>query len=272
MDTPNGSPGSGLLEIGPFGAQLKIRKSCSTIAQAGLSLVHSRALILKDCITFLWSCLEHTTSGPLCIYTNQPCCCLSNSPKVSTIVLFQEPACWPFPDCQLKTEVWWRWYFLIGNWFAPDSRIHEPNRGVWFWSLLQKNDFRVLLIDESLTSKCYPHCEENTLVTFRIAPSPHPYKRQGLSQGIRHDLLICTNQNCQVPIVNINDNNANNKHFRLWNHDLVSCLNVLHIASSLRENCQITERLKHDVSRQPRPREHTGNEKDQHPCHRPRNQ
>ena len=162
--------------------------------------------------------------------------------------------------------------FMIGNWFAPDSRIHEPNRGVWFWSLLQKNDFRVLLIDESLTSKCYPHCEENTLVTFRIAPSPHPYKRQGLSQGIRHDLLICTNQNCQVPIVNINDNDANNKHFRLWNHDLVSCLNVLHIASSLRENCQITERLKHDVSRQPRPREHTGNEKDLHPCHRPRNQ
>ncbi len=111
MDTPNGSPGSGLLEIGPFGAQLKIRKSCSTIAQAGLSLVHSRALILKDCIAFLWSCFEHTASGPLCIYTNQPCYCPSDSPKASAIVLFQEPACWPFSDCQLKTKIWWWCYF-----------------------------------------------------------------------------------------------------------------------------------------------------------------
>lgn len=75
-----------------------------------------------------------------------------------------------------------------------------------------------------------------------------------------------------MPVVNINESNANNKHFRLWNYDLAVCLNVLHIASSLRENGQIPERLTHDIPRQPRPRVHIDNAQVQRPPRCPRNQ
>ncbi|KAG1137566.1 hypothetical protein G6F37_006392 [Rhizopus arrhizus] len=88
------------------------------------------------------------------------------------------------------------------------------------------------------------------LETFRMTPKPHSYRRQALSQVIRHSLLRCTNQNCRVPMVNDNGDADNRGYFRLWNRDLPTCLNMLHIVRSVRESCQIPDRFGRNVPQQ----------------------
>ncbi|KAG0738246.1 hypothetical protein G6F62_008904 [Rhizopus arrhizus] len=56
--------------------------------------------------------------------------------------------------------------FVMGSWSSPNSGFYEPIRGVGFQRRLQKNGFRVLLMDELQTNKCCSHCEEMILKTL----------------------------------------------------------------------------------------------------------
>ncbi|KAJ2122477.1 hypothetical protein IW147_003345 [Coemansia sp. RSA 720] len=50
--------------------------------------------------------------------------------------------------------------FILGNWSAPMAKFHEPIRGKGWRTLLKRARFDVYLIDEYLTSKTCPICEE----------------------------------------------------------------------------------------------------------------
>ncbi|ORE11642.1 hypothetical protein BCV72DRAFT_193162, partial [Rhizopus microsporus var. microsporus] len=43
--------------------------------------------------------------------------------------------------------------FVMGNWFAPHARYHEPIRGFGFRRLLKKHGFQIYLVDEYKTSR-----------------------------------------------------------------------------------------------------------------------
>ncbi|KAG2207552.1 hypothetical protein INT47_004302 [Mucor saturninus] len=49
--------------------------------------------------------------------------------------------------------------YVIGNWSAPNTRFHEPIRGLGFRRLLRKAGEMVYLIDEFRTSQCCPAYE-----------------------------------------------------------------------------------------------------------------
>ncbi|KAJ2499038.1 hypothetical protein GGH96_003830 [Coemansia sp. RSA 1972] len=99
--------------------------------------------------------------------------------------------------------------FIMGNWSAPMTKFHEPIRGKgWRW-LLKHAGFEVYLIDEYLTSKLCPNCNERLSNTHYI-PNPRPWMRSKYPK--RSDVKR-----------------------RLWNRDLVGVLNFRHILQSLRE-------------------------------------
>ncbi|KAI8053318.1 hypothetical protein BDF22DRAFT_619898 [Syncephalis plumigaleata] len=67
--------------------------------------------------------------------------------------------------------------FVMGNWSAPHAKYHEPIRGIGFRRLLKRHGFKVFLIDEHKTSKCYPTFNNSTLKTFKKVPNP-PFNQQ----------------------------------------------------------------------------------------------
>ncbi|KAI7893380.1 uncharacterized protein EV154DRAFT_417082 [Mucor mucedo] len=56
--------------------------------------------------------------------------------------------------------------YVMSNWSAPNTRFHEPIRGLGFRRLLQKAGKRVHLIDKFRTSQCCPAYERKSLETF----------------------------------------------------------------------------------------------------------
>ena len=56
-------------------------------------------------------------------------------------------------------------------------------------------------------------------------PNPRPYRREQTPEVVCHGLLRCTNEKCRPP---------KGEH-RLWNRDLMACLNMRHIVQSLQE-------------------------------------
>ena len=67
--------------------------------------------------------------------------------------------------------------FVMGNYFAPNTRYQEPVRGVGFRRLLKKHRFLAYLIDEFQTSQCCPSCENHCLINFKRIPNPRSYQR-----------------------------------------------------------------------------------------------
>ncbi|KAG2211255.1 hypothetical protein INT47_006375 [Mucor saturninus] len=114
--------------------------------------------------------------------------------------------------------------YVMGNWSSPNTRFHEPVRGLGFRRLLQKAGKRVYLIDEFRTSQCCPACECRSLETFRMVDNPRPHRRRANPRVIRHGLLRI------VP--------------RLWNRDMAACLNMVDIVRSLRAGNGIPPRFR----------------------------
>ncbi|KAI8055709.1 hypothetical protein BDF22DRAFT_617894 [Syncephalis plumigaleata] len=143
--------------------------------------------------------------------------------------------------------------FVMGDWSAPHAKYHEPTRGIGFRRLLQRH-FKVFLIDEYMTSKCCPSCNEPTLETFKWVRNPRPGQRKRYSNVIRHGLLRCTNQTCKEAMKNIKaekdkEDKKNKKakriwkegefEHRLWNRDMAACLNFIQIIRSHRADGRI---------------------------------
>ena len=78
---------------------------------------------------------------------------------------------------------------VMGNWSAPNTKFHEPIRGLGFRRLLKKAGFQVYLIDEFKTSRCCPTCEADSLRTFKTVPNPRPFRRQRNPTVTCHGLL-----------------------------------------------------------------------------------
>ncbi|ORE05715.1 hypothetical protein BCV72DRAFT_208730, partial [Rhizopus microsporus var. microsporus] len=108
---------------------------------------------------------------------------------------------------------------VMGNWFAPHVRYHEPIRDLDFRRLLKKRGFQVFLIDEYKASRCCPACHSESRHMFRRVPNPQPYQRERYSTVVCHD------------------------RYRLWNRDVAACLNYLHILRGLRLNGMVPHRF-----------------------------
>lgn len=81
------------------------------------------------------------------------------------------------------------------------------------------------------------------------------------------------NQTYRLPMVNNNRDVDDREHSCLCNHDVTTCLNMLHIVRSLCENGPIPEWLRRNVpQRSRRHKDYADDLQDQHSARRPRNQ
>ncbi|KAJ2538244.1 hypothetical protein GGF49_006034 [Coemansia sp. RSA 1853] len=136
--------------------------------------------------------------------------------------------------------------FILGNWSAPMAKFHEPIRGKGWRTLLKRAGFDVYLIDEYLTSKTCPICEER-ISTFLNVQNPRPFRRTSRPMVKCHGLLGCQSQKCMEFFDTYSrgylgekkDESEGEKKGdvkrRLWNHDLAAVLNFRSILFSLRE-------------------------------------
>ncbi|KAJ2498026.1 hypothetical protein GGH96_004658 [Coemansia sp. RSA 1972] len=85
--------------------------------------------------------------------------------------------------------------FILGNWGASIAKFHEPIRGKGWRTLLKRAGFDVFLIDEYLTSKTCPLCEER-ISTFHNVKNPRPWMRSKRPMVKCHGLLGCQSQTC----------------------------------------------------------------------------
>ncbi|ORE17718.1 hypothetical protein BCV71DRAFT_264518 [Rhizopus microsporus] len=86
-------------------------------------------------------------------------------------------------------------------------------------SMLQKNDLKVLLIDEFKTSSVCPDCE-GKLEKFKRVTNPRPHKRQKHPTVICNGLLRC----------------SNHQPVKLWNRDQAAVCNFKKILVELRKS------------------------------------
>ncbi|KAJ2625677.1 hypothetical protein GGI26_000477 [Coemansia sp. RSA 1358] len=109
---------------------------------------------------------------------------------------------------------------VMGSWFVPMNRYHEPIRGKGVRVMLRKHRFQVYLLDKNRTSKTCPTCYNGELIR-------------------RHGLLRCSNKKCLESVAN--DCSASAPRPRCWDQDLAAVLNFRHILTGLRENGKILE-------------------------------
>lgn len=118
---------------------------------------------------------------------------------------------------------------VMGDWGAQNSKYHEPIRGRGVRQMLRSKGFDVRLIDEYKSSKFCPTCAAN-VETFKRVKNPRPYKRATMPTVISHGLLRCTNQSC------MEQPSGYTVVSKLWNRDLLACLNFRHILHNLRSS------------------------------------
>ncbi|KAJ2499763.1 hypothetical protein GGH96_003274 [Coemansia sp. RSA 1972] len=135
--------------------------------------------------------------------------------------------------------------FILGNWGASMAKFHEPIRGKGWRTLLKRAGFDVYLIDEYLTSKTCPICEEH-ISTFHKVKNPRPWMRTKRPMVKCHGLLGCQSQTCmeffdtyQRGYLGKEEDKKKGEEgrvkWRLWNWDLAAVLNFRKILFSLRE-------------------------------------
>ncbi|KAJ2496807.1 hypothetical protein GGH96_005558 [Coemansia sp. RSA 1972] len=144
--------------------------------------------------------------------------------------------------------------FILGNWGAPMTKFHEPIRGKFWRTLLKRAGFDVYLIDEYLTSKTCPICEER-ISTFHKVKNLRLWMCTKYPMVKCHGLLGCQSQTCMEFFDtyqrgylgkkedNKEDGSEDKKegekkdgiNWRLWNRDLAAVLNFRKILFSLRE-------------------------------------
>ncbi|KAJ2496149.1 hypothetical protein GGH96_006027 [Coemansia sp. RSA 1972] len=137
--------------------------------------------------------------------------------------------------------------FILGNWGAPMTKFHEPIHGKGWRTLLKCAGFDVYLIDEYLTSKTCPICEER-ISTFHKVKNPRPWMRTKRPMVKCYGLLGCQSQTCMEFFDTYDDERGylgkqedkkkgeeGRVKWRLWNRDLAAVLNFRKILFSLRE-------------------------------------
>ncbi|KAJ2503475.1 hypothetical protein GGH96_000265 [Coemansia sp. RSA 1972] len=133
--------------------------------------------------------------------------------------------------------------FIMGNWSAPMTKFHEPIRGKGWRRLLKHAGFEVYLIDEYLTSKLCPNCNERLSNTHDV-PNPRPWRRRIQPKVKCHGILSCESKECvKFDCKYLREKGSDVKR-RLWNRDLVGVLNFKHILQSLRETGIVPARFK----------------------------
>ncbi|KAJ2592002.1 hypothetical protein EV177_008800 [Coemansia sp. RSA 1804] len=131
---------------------------------------------------------------------------------------------------------------IFGNWSADMVRYHEPIRGKGWRMILKRLRFRVYLIDKFRTSSICPVCN-SSLEKFHWVCNPRPWQRKKTLSVMCHGLLRCKNETCLKSVAKYEESNRR----RLWNHDTVAVLNMLHILFSLRKNKCIPEHFQHST-------------------------
>ena len=154
---------------------------------------------------------------------------------------------------------------LMGNYNNSTKKYHAPSRKKGFRDLFRKKGFDVVLLDEFRTSYWCPKCNHRVKATkYRENPRPLNSKQRKRKSGLGkrkwdcvqdpkdgqtedekdvkkkdektgkkdkqpkmrlvHGLLECQNKDC-LP-----------GKSRLWNRDVLACLNFIHILNGYREN------------------------------------
>ncbi|KAL0086825.1 hypothetical protein F4703DRAFT_1735686, partial [Phycomyces blakesleeanus] len=113
--------------------------------------------------------------------------------------------------------------------------------------LLLKHEFSVWLIDEYNTSKQCPLCRQPSLLTFRQALNPQPYRRTRMPAATHHSApFLCSLFLCSFSCTNLNcseNMDLSQVNYRLWSQDLAVALNFRHILNHLSHTVRIPERL-----------------------------
>ena len=109
--------------------------------------------------------------------------------------------------------------------------------------MLRHQDFQVLIIDDSLTSKHCPEYHQKSLQTFKRVRNPLPYRRQTYPTVTYHGLLRCTNQNCLESMPGYDRR-------RLFHRNPAAVLNFHDILLSLRAGNGIALRFRRDRKRE----------------------
>ncbi|KAJ2518107.1 hypothetical protein GGI11_002958, partial [Coemansia sp. RSA 2049] len=117
---------------------------------------------------------------------------------------------------------------------------HAPIPGVGMRRMLVKLGFRLLHIDEYLTSTMCPYCETGTLKKFLKVGNPRPHRRGATPVIMSHAVLRCENVTC---IGRVADGQSDLMHPRCLNRDLAAAMNFRHIANGLQQNGAVPERF-----------------------------
>ncbi|KAI9362710.1 hypothetical protein BD770DRAFT_466065 [Pilaira anomala] len=125
---------------------------------------------------------------------------------------------------------------ILGNWSVSRTRFHEPIKGNGLRNSLQKEGFKVYLLDEFKTSSICPSCE-NKLSAFKECINPRLYRCSTNPKVTCHGLLRCLNQNCLEKQA-LTEKDQDNIKYRLWNRDLAAVLNFRKIVISFRTTSQ----------------------------------
>ena len=110
---------------------------------------------------------------------------------------------------------------IMGDCSKSTMKYHEPVKGKGFRKLFKKNNLEVFLIDEFRTSSYDPITEEK-VERFKKINSPRPWRKN----------KIVT---CNGLLRRISQKNNSESTGKLWNRDLLACLNMIKILTSLRK-------------------------------------
>ncbi|KAJ2807008.1 hypothetical protein H4R20_001460 [Coemansia guatemalensis] len=130
---------------------------------------------------------------------------------------------------------------LLGNWSARNMRGQAPTPGVGLRRMLLSFGFRVIHIDEYLTSTMCPYCGTGQLEKFLLAKNPRPRSREERPTITSHALLRCNSVQC---IGRVAADGPIPSRPRCMNRDLAAAMNFLHIANSLKANGVVPERFR----------------------------
>ncbi|KAJ2664908.1 hypothetical protein IWW48_000522 [Coemansia sp. RSA 1200] len=129
---------------------------------------------------------------------------------------------------------------VLGDWSATNVRWHAPIPDVGMRRMLVKLGFRLLHIDEYLTSTMCPYCETGKLKKFLQVGNPRPHRRDVQPVITSHAVLRCENVTC---IGRVADGQSDLMHPRCLNRDLAAAMNFRHIANGLQQNGAVPERF-----------------------------
>ncbi|KAJ2655908.1 hypothetical protein GGH99_007157, partial [Coemansia sp. RSA 1285] len=106
--------------------------------------------------------------------------------------------------------------------------------------MLVKLGFRLIYIDEYLTSTMCPYCETGILKKFLKVGNPRPHRRGLRPVIMSHAVLRCENVTC---IGRVADRQSDLMYPRCLNRNLAAAMNFRHIANSLQQNGAVPERF-----------------------------